>query len=325
MSHVTEQTEFKRANAGFLYDYQLVNVADLNGVGESEPQPHMYQNLAEAEYVVAVFMHMRMIGHSAESITILSTYNGQKHLIREILRKRCASNPLIGLPKTVTTVDKYQGSQNDIVLLSLVRTRAVGHLRDVRRLIVAMSRARLGLYIFARVSLFKSCYELTPVFNLLLQRPTQLCLVTDELHPCQRATELPETGRVRAVADVTEMSKFVFDFYQERLQVWQRSRREQESRKQQAEREERRRKLDEEERVLRERMDETLEKARDRRTRLDIDLASAEEPSSSESDSEVVQEEGAEEEVGEGEAVVVSENTYNYNQELDDDDSSDSD
>lgn len=37
--------------------------------------------------------------------------------------------------------------------------------RDVRRLIVAMSRARLGLYIFARVSLFQNCFELTPAFN----------------------------------------------------------------------------------------------------------------------------------------------------------------
>ena len=50
----------------------------------------------------------------------------------------------------VETVDKYQGSQNDYILLSLVRTKHVGHLRDVRRLIVAMSRARLGLYIFGR-------------------------------------------------------------------------------------------------------------------------------------------------------------------------------
>lgn len=65
----------------------------------------------------------------------------------------------------VTTVDKYQGQQNDYILLSLVRTKAVGHLRDVRRLVVAMSRARLGLYIFARVSLFKNCFELTPAFS----------------------------------------------------------------------------------------------------------------------------------------------------------------
>jgi hypothetical protein len=40
----------------------------------------------------------------------------------------------------ITTVDKYQGQQNDFVLLSLVRTRIVGHLRDVRRLVVALSR-----------------------------------------------------------------------------------------------------------------------------------------------------------------------------------------
>ena len=62
-------------------------------------------------------------------------------------------------------MDKYQGQQNDYILLSLVRTKAVGHLRDVRRLVVAMSRARLGLYIFARVSLFKNCFELTPAFR----------------------------------------------------------------------------------------------------------------------------------------------------------------
>lgn len=53
-------------------------------------------------------------------------------------------------PRQIATVDKYQGQQNDYVLLSLVRTRAVGHIRDVRRLVVAMSRARLGLYVFGR-------------------------------------------------------------------------------------------------------------------------------------------------------------------------------
>lgn len=68
-------------------------------------------------------------------------------------------------PPQVTTVDKYQGQQNDYVLLSLVRTRAFGHLRDVRRLVVAMSRARLGLYVFGRAQLFGNCYELQPTFR----------------------------------------------------------------------------------------------------------------------------------------------------------------
>ncbi len=67
-------------------------------------------------------------------------------------------------------MDKYQGQQNEYVLLSLVRTRAVGHLRDVRRLVVAMSRARLGLYVFGRASVFANCYELQPTFRCSCQR-----------------------------------------------------------------------------------------------------------------------------------------------------------
>ncbi|CAG2180283.1 unnamed protein product [Oppiella nova] len=77
----------------------------------------------------------------------------------------------------ITTVDKYQGQQNDYILLSLVRTKTVGHIRDVRRLVVALSRARLGLYVFARVSLFQNCYELSNAFKLVMQRPRTLCLI----------------------------------------------------------------------------------------------------------------------------------------------------
>jgi len=42
-----------------------------------------------------------------------------------------------GQPHKVTTVDRFQGQQNDYIILSLVRTRNVGHLRDVRRLVVS--------------------------------------------------------------------------------------------------------------------------------------------------------------------------------------------
>lgn len=77
-------------------------------------------------------------------------------------------------------MDKYQGQQNDYILLSLVRTRAVGHIRDVRRLVVALSRARLGLYIFGRAELFANCYELRPAMKQLLARPQQLHLHSSE-------------------------------------------------------------------------------------------------------------------------------------------------
>lgn len=120
---------------------------------------------------------------------------------------------MIGAPHKITTVDKYQGQQNDYVLISLVRTKAVGHLRDVRRLVVAASRARLGLYIFGRVSLFKNCFELQPTFKLLMQRPQQLQLIDNETYPSERMNSDKIIAKVMSVADMTEMAQFVYKKY----------------------------------------------------------------------------------------------------------------
>lgn len=62
----------------------------------------------------------------------------------------------------------------------------MGYLRDVRRLTVALSRARLGLYILGRREVFEGCFELREAFQLLLQRPDKLTLVTGELWPSKR-------------------------------------------------------------------------------------------------------------------------------------------
>ena len=62
---------------------------------------HNEQNLGEAEYAVALFMYMRLQGYPPERIAILTTYNGQKHLIRDVLGRRCANNPVFGLPEKV--------------------------------------------------------------------------------------------------------------------------------------------------------------------------------------------------------------------------------
>jgi intron-binding protein aquarius len=208
--------EYGRANAGFLHNYQLINVPAFNGKGEHCPVPHFYQNLGEAEYVVAVFQYMRLLGYPAHSISIVTSYNGQKNLIRDVLAQRC-KNPVFGYPAAVTTVDKYQGQQNDYVLLSLVRTESVGHLRDVRRLVVALSRARLGLYIFCRKALFENCYELAPAFGQLCARPSQLQLVAGEGFPTARETSEkgPSAGGVHTVSDVTEMGVLVYQMVQQ--------------------------------------------------------------------------------------------------------------
>ncbi|KAJ3272377.1 hypothetical protein HDV01_005560 [Terramyces sp. JEL0728] len=206
--------EMKKMNAGFAYEFQAINVGDFNGQGESAPRPHFIQNLGEAEYVVAVYQYMRMLGYPAEKIAILTTYNGQKELINDVLNKRCAWNPLFKTP-TVSTVDQFQGQQADYILLSLVRTKHIGHLRDVRRLIVALSRARLGLYVFCRFKLFAECAELAPAFDILKTRPAQLQLTDERFGEISR-TE-PESQNAKQVGNVTEMGKIVAELSQKEI------------------------------------------------------------------------------------------------------------
>ena len=50
------------------------------------------------------------------------------------------------------------------------------------RLVVAMSRARLGLYVFAKAQLFADCYELAPSMKLLMARPQAPALLPQEYH-----------------------------------------------------------------------------------------------------------------------------------------------
>ncbi|KAK1141393.1 hypothetical protein N8T08_009065 [Aspergillus melleus] len=214
---VKSAEEFQQANAGFQFDYQFINVPDYQGSGEREPTPHFIQNLGEAEYAVAIYQYMRLLGYPASRISILATYAGQTALIKDVLGHRCSKNTLFGMPKIVTTVDKYQGEQNDYVILSLTRTRTIGYLRDVRRLTVALSRARLGLYILGRREVFESCYELKPAFDLLFQRPDKLMLTTGEMFPTTRS--VVDEARGTPMEGVEHLGQYVFEMTQAKLKA----------------------------------------------------------------------------------------------------------
>mmetsp|Transcript_10162 Transcript_10162/g.12826 ORF Transcript_10162/g.12826 Transcript_10162/m.12826 type:complete len:510 (+) Transcript_10162:281-1810(+) len=208
LDHVRTLTDFSKANPGFLHTHQIINVEDYEGRGESTPTAYFYQNVGEAEYAVALFQYMVLIGYPPEKISILTTYNGQKELLNDIISQRCGEDtPLGGVrPGSVSTVDHYQGQQNDFIILSLVRTKSVGHLRDIRRLIVAVSRARLGLYVFCRQNLFSGCHELHQVMDQFATRSNKLELVTSEQYPSERKLEsdVPKENKyvVNSVSDL---------------------------------------------------------------------------------------------------------------------------
>ncbi|GAB0135568.1 hypothetical protein EsDP_00003901 [Epichloe bromicola] len=223
LQHVQNQPEFLRANAGFKFDYQFIDVPNYKGRGESEPTPHFIQNLGEAEYAVAIFQYMRLLGYAADKISILTTYAGQRALVKDVLAHRCGKNPVFGMPKAVATVDKYQGEQNDYIILSLTRTSRVGYLRDVRRMTVAVSRARLGLYILGRREVFEACPELRPAFDLLLERPDKLMLVTGEMWPTERANADDNSALEGEVVmeSVEHLGQYVFEMTNTKLRQLQ--------------------------------------------------------------------------------------------------------
>ena len=117
LPHVLSSPEYRTANAGFRFEYQFIDVPDYKGRGEMQPSPYFIQNLGEAEYAVALYQYMRLLGYPREKITILTPYAGQKALIRDVLEHRCRGRGLFGLPRGVFTVDKYQGEQNDCMML----------------------------------------------------------------------------------------------------------------------------------------------------------------------------------------------------------------
>eukprot|EP00511_Aplanochytrium_stocchinoi_P002949 CAMPEP_0204824734 /NCGR_PEP_ID=MMETSP1346-20131115/2724_1 /ASSEMBLY_ACC=CAM_ASM_000771 /TAXON_ID=215587 /ORGANISM="Aplanochytrium stocchinoi, Strain GSBS06" /LENGTH=217 /DNA_ID=CAMNT_0051952045 /DNA_START=222 /DNA_END=876 /DNA_ORIENTATION=- len=102
----------QHCNPGFQHIWQCVDVSDYEGKGEDEPLPDVFNNLGEAEYIVSVFQYMIILGYKPQHISIITPFNGQKHLIVDIMRKRCMD---IGLPMPgqILTFDAAQGMQNE--------------------------------------------------------------------------------------------------------------------------------------------------------------------------------------------------------------------
>jgi superfamily I DNA and/or RNA helicase len=83
-------------------------------------------------------------------VGIISPYRVQTHYLRQQIRRREEFRRVRHLI-SVGTVDGFQGQERDIILISLVRSNEhgqIGFLSDLRRMNVAMTRARMKLLIF---------------------------------------------------------------------------------------------------------------------------------------------------------------------------------
>ncbi|TNM88642.1 hypothetical protein fugu_004896 [Takifugu bimaculatus] len=126
-----------------------------------------HQNRHEATYVVALCRYLLLQDYQPHQITILTTYTGQLYCLRNLM----PAKQFTGVK--VHVVDKYQGEENDIILLSLVRSNPegkVGFLSIPNRVCVALSRAKKGLYCIGDSAMLKQVKLWSDIFHTLREK-----------------------------------------------------------------------------------------------------------------------------------------------------------
>ena len=144
-----------------IYDHEIINhesvchFGDVRGLegnmfflDHQHPESfaaglQSYSNKHEALVVVTLCRYLLRQGYRHERITVLTMYTGQLLELKELMPKK----EFEGV--RVSVVDNFQGEENDVILLSLVRSNnegRIGFLREDNRICVALSRARQGFY-----------------------------------------------------------------------------------------------------------------------------------------------------------------------------------
>lgn len=137
-------------------------------------------NKFEAQYLVKLCKFLIKQGYLPSQITILTTYLGQMFHIKTVLNGEKVKEV------RVYTVDNYQGEENDIILLSLVRSNdkeKIGFLSIENRICVAFSRARLGFYCIGNFNLLnKTSIQLKTKWAEIIQGLKERDSISTGLH-----------------------------------------------------------------------------------------------------------------------------------------------
>lgn len=140
-----------------LNGVSVVDFIDTAGCGYEEeinPQTKSRYNPGEAE---VLFAHLRNLmnqlkDHEQRSLTvgIISPYKEQVHYLKEKSFAHMKIYEVFGPRLSINTIDGFQGQERDIIYISLVRSNdrgEIGFLKDIRRMNVAMTRAKQKLVI----------------------------------------------------------------------------------------------------------------------------------------------------------------------------------
>ena len=117
-------------------------------------------NVQEAEHFVAELekyalrIGVERILDERIDFVLISPYKSQLQYMRRLVKSRASLRPLRGL-LTIDTIDGFQGQERDVVFISLVRSNddgKIGFLSDLRRMNVAITRARMKVVVIGNAA-----------------------------------------------------------------------------------------------------------------------------------------------------------------------------
>lgn len=107
-------------------------------------------NENEAKFIIDLYDHFSPMHRMKLDIGIITPYRRQVRLIKEGLNHKYGESWKKDIE--VNTIDGFQGREKDLILFSAVRSgNSIGFLADSRRMNVAITRAKFGLFIVGKM------------------------------------------------------------------------------------------------------------------------------------------------------------------------------
>ncbi|KAL3156802.1 hypothetical protein ABBQ38_001073 [Trebouxia sp. C0009 RCD-2024] len=163
-----------------IYDHGLMKpyvFFDVSAGRETRQGSGSLRNQDEADLAAALFFELRSVlmeahrqkkeGLKATRVGVITPYRQQRKCLQDTFIALCGD---FAKEVVIETVDSFQGKQMDVVIMSCVRASepgaqsGIGFLADVRRLNVAITRAKRALWILGSAATLKK----NPVWQALL-------------------------------------------------------------------------------------------------------------------------------------------------------------
>jgi predicted DNA helicase len=140
-------------------------------------------NTPECEFIGKLFTFLKPVHGNRLNIGIITPYKKQVRIIKEYFQKFYGDHWKNDVE--INTVDGFQGREKDVIVFSAVRSaESIGFLADVRRVNVAITRAKFALWVVAS----KSCLERNECWSSFIN----YCSSKGKLFDCKDFNEVSE-------------------------------------------------------------------------------------------------------------------------------------